>query len=313
MVTHRSRTLKVARIRWGRVVAIVLIAVTTAACQPAAPEPTGGAGAAKHANEPDPVAIALIEPGTKINPDAPPAGTHLIFRSTPKVTSGDVAKVRKSILEALHTFTTLVIVKTEPDPKNPGAFRKTEQQIGVGSPGDGGDVVITKSSAEGLGIDLGLLAKQVLVAREEELSGVKSPGATPTMAMFDFPTNYRRDGKRTPILLRYAALVDTSNGTVKTLYWIIDLTPDGFQFSGDSLWRLPPNHKMDWEMHIDGKEVGVFGAPGAEAFTTTKLPQGAPIAAPEPLKKLGAARGYGDDAANKLEMILREALTTEKQ
>lgn len=288
----------------GGVLAAMVVAAV--ACQPQAPAPAPPAATAE-GGVPEPAAVAPIEPGTKIDHKKLPAGTHLVFRSQPKLTSGDVTKVGKSIREALQEFTTLVLLDSEPDPSKPGQFRRKGHRLGIGKPGDGGDTVITRETAGKVGVSLGLFERKLLSEREKELSTVKSPGASPTMAMFDFTFTFLRDGVRVPVVARYMALVDPTNGDVDTAYWVLDVTPEGKQFHGDSLRMLPANHMMDWEMHVDGSTI-TFGAPQADTFTSTKLPEGKAIAAPVEFRNASAAKAYTAEAGAHLEQQLRSLL-----
>lgn len=287
------------------IVAAAALAIAYFVYQQTAPEPT--IVVAKQENEPDPVAVARIEPGTKIDVDAPPERTRVVFRSRPQVTSGEVTKIGKAILDALQTFTTLVLVQAEPDPLQPGRFRRGPFSIGIGMPGEKGDTVITKASAGKHGVSLGFFEGKVLAEREKELNTTLSPGSTPTMAMVDFSSHYLRDEKRVQIVLRYAALVDPADGNIETVYWILDATPERYLFVADSAKIMAPNHKMDWEMHVDGGKIS-FGAPKADAFAVTKLPQGTAIAMSDEIKGLLTARGYSAEAAGRLEQKLRELL-----
>ena len=85
----------------GAVLAATIVAA--AGCEPQAGEPNAKPatlnGATLNGAAPEPAAIAPIEPGTKIDLMALPAGTHLVFRSRPKLTSGDVTKVGPTLIK----------------------------------------------------------------------------------------------------------------------------------------------------------------------------------------------------------------------
>mgnify|MGYP003619181350 CR=1 FL=1 len=252
--------------------------------------------------------IVRIEPGTRVDLKSLPAQTHLVLRSTPKVTGGEVGKVRKSIVEALHTFSTILLLQSEPDPADSGRFRRGPLTIGISIPGEQGDIVLTKASADRLGIGLSFFESRVLTEREKELATVVSPGATSTMALVDFPTFLRRGGDRSRTVIRYASLVDGAAGRVDTLCWLLETEADALRFSDGSLRRLPPQCELDWEMHVDGASM-TLGVPAAEAFSAVKMPDGAALDASEELKTDAAARAYSADGAGRLERLLRDLLT----
>ena len=240
-----------------------------------APERSIGPSVAHNEVCPEPPPLAPIKPGTLVHPQALPAGTHLVLRYRLKLSSGNVDKVRGSIRDTIETFTTLALIETEPDPAQPGRFRCAAHRLGIGVPGDAGDRVVTKDSAKELDFGLGPIELKILGGREEDLNRVRSPGASSTMAMFDFPLSFLRDNKPVPIVIRYLALVDPADGTVETVYWVLDETADGYRFSGDSLWLLKPDHEMNWDLHVDGDKV-TFGVPRADAFVSTRLPRAPP-------------------------------------
>jgi hypothetical protein len=272
----------------------------SAADKPPAPRDVAGVAAA---------VIEPLKPGTRIDPAALPEHVHLVFRSRPKLTSGPAEKVKPSIRKTLETYTTLVVVHTEPDPAAPGRFRRGTYHIGIGKPGDGtagdnGDLVITSDTAAAHGVKLSGFETKVFTAREQELATVGTPGASPTMAMYDFSMMFLRDGKRVPIVVRYMALVDPASGAVDTAYWVLDAPPEGRKFFGDELRVLPRNHVMDWEMHVDGSQL-TFGLPNGDAFTSTKLPTGKALPIPADFKTASTARSYDAAAAASLEKQVR--------
>lgn len=257
---------------------------------------------------PDPTPIPPLEPGTRINPKSLPERTRLVFRSQPKLTSGDAKKVMKSIRSALEEFTTLVVVEAEPDPGRPGKFRRGSYRIGIGKPSPAGDVVVTRDTASKAGVSLSVFERKLLSEREKELATVRSPGSSPTMVLFEFSMFFRRDGKPTPIVVRYMSLVDPASGDFDTVYWVLDATEAGYRFHGDSIFLLPPNHDMDWEMHVDGEKISLLGAPQPDAFTSTKLPQSKPLQAPSEFAAAAAARAFTAAGGAALEAQVREIL-----
>ena len=287
----------------------------SAAEKPAAPRDAAGVAAA---------VIEPLKPGTRIDPAALPEHVHLVFRSQPKLTSGAADKVKPSIRKSVETYTTLVVVRTEPDPTAPGRFRRSTYHTGIGKPGlaglgkpgdaksgEQGDVVITSDTAAAHGVKLSGFETKVFTAREQELATVGTPGATPTSAMYDFTMMFLRDGKRVPIVVRYMALVDPATGAVDTAYWVLDNPREGRKFFGDELRVLPRNHVMDWEMHVDGSQL-TFGLPSGDAFTSTKLPLGKAVAVPAEFKTASAAERYDAAAAARLEKQVRAVISGAK-
>lgn len=299
---------RIARLPLSGMCLLLSVLLCVAGCEKAAPPITLPPPKADEVDLPEPAAVALLEPGTVIDAKAPPAGLSLVFRSQPKLTSGDVKKVGKAIRKALEEYTTLVVIRSEPDPARPGKFRRRDHLIGLGKPGEKGDLVLTVGSADKLGVGLGMFESPVLEARQAELATVRSPGSTPTMAMYDFTMLVRRDDKNSPVVARYMAVINPDDGTARTAHWSLDVTPEGYAFRDGSLCELPRNHVMDWEMHVNGKRVSLIGAPKADALTSTKLPQGSPLPASDEFKKAAAARSYSEATGARLEQMVRGLL-----
>ncbi|MBL9090578.1 MAG: hypothetical protein JNL96_05105 [Planctomycetaceae bacterium] len=291
----------------SRFMVAAALVVAVLGCGPQAPEPRIPEPPHDDAL-PDPTPIPPLEPGTRINPKSLPERTHLVFRSQPKLTSGDAKKIMKSIRSALEEFTTLVVVEAEPDPAQPGKFRRGAYRIGIGKPAAEGDVVVTRDTASKVGVSLSVFERKLLSEREKELATVRSPGSSPTMVLFEFSMFFRRDGKPTPIVVRYMSLVDPASGDFDTVYWVLDATEAGYRFHGDSVFLLPPNHEMDWEMHVDGEKISLLGAPQPDAFTSTKLPQSEPLPASNELAAAAAARAFTPSGAAALEAQVRKIL-----
>jgi hypothetical protein len=287
---------------------LLSVLLCVSGCEKAAPPIALPPPKADEVDLPEPAAIALLEPGTVIDAKAPPAGVGVVFRSQPKLTSGDVKKVGKAIRKALEEYTTLVVIRSELDPARPGKFRRRDHLIGIGKPGEKGDLVVTVEAADKLGVGLGMFESPVLEGRQEELATVKSPGSTSTMAMYDFTMLVRRDDKNSPVVARYMAVINPDDGTARTAHWSLDVTPDGYVFHEDSLCELPRNHVMDWEMHVNGKRVSLIGAPKADALTSTKLPQGSLLEVSDEFKKAAAARSFSEATGARLEQMMRALL-----
>jgi len=272
-----------------------------------APDRSIGTSAVHNEAYPEPMALAPIKPGMLVDPHGLPVGTHLVLRYRLKLSSGDVAKLRKSIRDTIESFTTLALIEVEPDPTQVGRFRRAAHRLGIGVPGDAGDRVVTKDSATELDFGLGPIELKILGGREEDLNRVRSPGASPTMAMFDFPLLFLRDSKPVPIVIRYLALVDPADGTVETVYWVLDETAEGYRFSGDSLWLLKPDHELNWDLDVNGDKI-TFGVPRADAFVSTRLPPGTARTVTAKFQAAATARSFTVDSGAALEQQTRESL-----
>jgi hypothetical protein len=255
--------------------------------------------------------VARIEPGTRIG-DGPPAGwSHLVLKTRPRLTSGDVDKLLSSVREAIPKYHNSVVLNVERDRGPSGRYRIAAFAVGLGTPAGGEDVIVTEDAAEKLGLRLGIMEGTVLSKREDELDAFVCPAKTETMAIVDFPATVRRGEKHVGVVMRFASLVDPDDGRLTTLHWMLDPAGRGYQFSGDSLVVLDPNQVMDWNLHVDGGKF-LFGTPTAEAFAATSVPQGTPLVASAELKQAAAEKFFSVNSRARLEQMLRTALTPDE-
>jgi hypothetical protein len=275
------------------------------------PDRSIGGSVAHNEASVEPTPVEPIKPGTLVDPHHLPSRMHLALRYRLRLNSGNVEKLRKSIRDPIESFTTLALLEVEPDPIQAGRFRRAAHRIGVGVPGDRGDTVVTKDAAMELDFGLGPIELKILGGRQEDLNRVRSPGASPTMAMFDFPLLFLRGEQRESIVIRYLSLIDPADGTVETVYWVLNATADGYRFSGDSLWALRPHHEMYWDLHVDGDKI-TFGVPQADAFVSTRLPPGTPRTVTTKFQVAAAARSFTVESAAALEQQARELLNSRR-
>jgi hypothetical protein len=251
--------------------------------------------------------VRRLEPGTRIG-DRPPAGwSNLVLKTRPRVTSGDLAKVSASLLKAIPNFSTTVVVHVEPDPARPGRFRLAAFAAGMGTPVDGEDVIVTRETAEKLGISFGFMEKMVLRTREKELDDIVSLALAETIGIADFPAIMLRGSDRGRVVMRYATLVDESNGRITTFLWLLDPTNDGYRFSGDTLLEVTQNQISDLDVDVDADEF-FLGVPSPAAFAVTSLPQGTPLAAPPELREPAAAKLFSAHSLARFEQLLRKVV-----
>jgi hypothetical protein len=249
--------------------------------------------------------LPRIEPGTRVA-DRAPDGWHLVLKSCPRVTTGDLDKASSQTLELAQLFFTAVIVHPEPDPARPQHFRLGRVAVGLGST-KSGDRILTRDTAESLGVRLGIFEAMALLENENQLKNVVQVARSATMAMVDYPLTMLRGNTHVPVILRHAYLVDPRDGRLFALLWTIDKSGREYRLAEGPLLLLEPNQVLDAQLHVDATKF-FLGAPSPEAFAITSLPAGTALPPPPQFAALAASRHFTPNTAYQLELGLWDAL-----
>jgi hypothetical protein len=292
---HRSSLHWVAKIS----MALVLIASrspTALAESPASEQPFA------------PHPLARIEPGVQIVDRAPPGWSHLVIKSQPKVTAGDVAKVPDMTVRLVGMFFTAILMKVERQPAvEPPQYRLATAAIGMGTRVRDKDLIVSSETYRSLGANLGLIGGIVLSKSEEQFNHVIEVARSPTMVVADAPTVLARGAQHVQVMLRYAFLADPRDGRCYTLIWILDKDgAGGYRLGNTPLVLMKPNLVTDCEMRVDASKFS-FGTPSPDAFAVLRMPPGAVLEWPAGLRTLAAERQFTPGSAYRLEMELWKA------
>src|SRR5262249_48331636 len=139
---------------------------------------------------------------------------------------------------------------------------------------------------------LGFANLMALDKAYEKLSAVHTVVRSDTFVIFDAPVLLLLEGEHRPAVFRYALLLDGATGGLEALLWGVALADQGAYKGvvGPVEW-LPPNKIQDALLHVDGKEIGLFGRPSDNALAMSRVHQGkVQLPLPDDLRAL-AVRG----------------------
>ena len=219
--------------------------------------------------------IGLIPPGTVVGEGPPRPWTHLIIKSQPRVTDGDVRRVAASQIRLASLYFMATLARVEPiEVDGQATFRLADLASGIGTRVGDRDVIVSPDTAKRLGADPGFLGGMVLSEMYNEQQAVEVVFRSETAAMWDTPIVIRKAGVNRSHVLRYAAVVDAKTGLLDAFCWLIDITASrGYQgVSGNVQW-LAPSTMVDCRLFVDKSEY-TLGIPGDNAFACLAMPQG---------------------------------------
>ncbi len=248
-------------------------------------------------------------PGTIVGREAPEGWNHLVLKSIPKLTSGDIETLPAHAVESATLFRTVILADVQRDQQGIYALRK----IGVGLcvPHQGQDTVVTTESLEQSGIRLSIVDQLVLDRALTELSKGRLIARTPFFALFEAPTMFANGGEHRKILLRYALIVDPETGRLQTSVWKIAADPSS-RVPAQELVRLPRD--LVFECRLDVSARSVLGSvPVSWSFAMTELPPGQRQRMPSPLRAWSVQTPRTRRENARLEMILRHSLMDDER
>lgn len=217
-----------------------------------------------------PTRIEMIPPGTIIGDKVPEPWTHLIVKSQPRVTDGDVDEVSRNQIRLAETFSMSTVARVERVGQNGAtAYRLARLASGLGMHSAGGNTIVSPDTA-----DVGFLAGILLDEMYAQQGSVEIIMRSATTAIYDTPIAIRVGNKNRMLVLRYAVLVDEHTGQLDTLAWLIDVDADGryLGLSGYVQW-LKPNLSFDCRLYVDKSEYS-WGIPSDVAYACLKPPPG---------------------------------------
>jgi hypothetical protein len=170
-----------------------------------------------------PARLVQLPTGTRFEgQDPPPGWTHLVFKSIPKLTSGDLDTVSAQAYEIAQRIRPLMLAEVRRDGDDPSAAF-TLRRVGVGlcAPGkeEGTDVVVSTMSIAGTRGEWTTKQRLILAALSYESSKARLAAATPTFALVRSPVVFLVAGRHRKLDLCYALRVDPRTGELATIVW----------------------------------------------------------------------------------------------
>jgi hypothetical protein len=256
--------------------------------------------------------LVQLTAATRIG-DAPPEGwTHLVYKSTPHLASGDLGSLPSVASTTASTFSTVMLVDVQPLGLDK-EFILSRVGLGMCVPARDGrndDVVVSSDRLEALGMRLSTVEEMVLSAAESELAEARIVAFTSTFALLRAPAVLIVAGKHRKVDLYYAFCVEPTTGRLRVGIW--SMWPgDVKQPPPPSVIELAPRTVYQCAVDVQAKRV-LGTLPYSWSFAMQKLPPGQsiPIKGNKPLgeKIVAIARHPSEVNSGEFERMIRKVL-----
>jgi hypothetical protein len=250
----------------------------------------------------------LIKPGTVIDRQPPASWNHLVIKSLPHLTSGDLQTLPRSAFRTATLFHTVILADVGPSRDDSKTFRLNRLGIGLCVPNPNGrDVVVHSGRLEESGVSLGMMEKMVLKSAEAELLRGRLIAATPTFALYRAPALLQWVQSHRKVIVYYAFLVTPTSGKLRTFVWAEDAQRRAGTASTEVV-ELEPGLVYDCGVNVLAERL-LGAVPVSWSFAMESLPPGRVRTVP---LNLAQARQPGRSAAvdsRIMEKEIRQSLT----
>lgn len=254
--------------------------------------------------------LPVIEAGTVVGQADAKRWNRIILIAQPRIASGDVDALSKSIRDTVSSFdlTILATVEKVADPTGQPRYRLREVGAGYSKDIEGTTRIITSDSQRRLGANLGFFARQMLKTNEGQLASARLIAKSDTTFVFDTPTLILRNGAHTEMVTRHFIWVDPRAGTCSTLVWLLDISRGVATVYDEAMRWFPQDVKEDRRVHVDGDQFLLGGIPTDKAFALEDLPPGKKMKWTQRAKRTAALGTYDKTSFQELALALNECL-----
>ena len=219
--------------------------------------------------------VSLIRPGTKVSDGVPKGWTHLVLKSKPDVTRGDVSRISKTdkkMSSMVRTATLANVVKRRVGDRD--VYQLSQVSLGLCLKIRGVDTVASPDTQSKLGGGLGFIARTVFSTIYSEQKKVHYVCRSDYSVIYDAPMIIRHNGKNDEHVCRYAILVNPDTGHLNSLVWLIQTNRSGrYETVSGKAQSLAKSHIYKCDLHVDANEY-TFGLPSKRAFACVAIPEG---------------------------------------
>lgn len=221
----------------------------------------------------EPRPISIIQPGTIVDSGPPNGWTHLIVKSFPRVSSGDLDQIPERDVRLASLMFTALTARVQQG--NDGLWQFSEVATGAGTSIGGRDIVIDSSTQKKLGANFGILERMVLKEFDAKQSEALYKVISRHFLVVDTVGAFRVQDRNRMLPLRYAMLVDPPTGRLDSFCWLMDSDASGVSTMamGDLQW-LPQSLVFVPQLHVDASQYNFLGIPSDTAFCSSNIPPG---------------------------------------
>ncbi|MGB7345667.1 MAG: hypothetical protein WBD20_15740 [Pirellulaceae bacterium] len=263
-----------------------------------------------------PKPITVLPSGVKFPVDGSATGrwNRGILIAQSQIASGDVDKLASNIRDAATAFSQSIIATVTPPAEAGGEFILSEVGVGYTVPIGGTHTVVTESTANDLGANLGFISRKILGSSVTQLAEVKAIVHTSTLFVFDAPSVMLRGDKHLKYVMRHMIWIDPKSGDGAAIVWLLGTDATGKLTPVNEPLRLFPNGtKETRRIHVDGKEFSMFGFPNERALAMEDLPPGKKVPWNRELAEIASLPSYAPNQVVQLSTLMNAAITTNQQ
>jgi hypothetical protein len=261
--------------------------------------------------------LVYLKPGLRIAKKPPKDWTHLVFKSIPRLATGDLGTLPAGSKKTATLFRTVLLANVKPVDFNEKDFELTQVGLGLCIPDpqdEDQDIVVTADTLDALGLrHLTTVQRMVLDAAGEEMAEGRIIARTPTFALFRSPITVLDPGpagKHSKANIHYALCVNRTTGKLDVLCWTVK--PEStVQPAFAAMVRLKPAVVFQCELDVHAKRI-LGTVPFSWSFAMRELPPGVKLPVPPATSAriVAATRRPVDLDPDDLEVLLQQIIPT---
>jgi hypothetical protein len=248
--------------------------------------------------------LVLVSAGTLVDARPPGTWSHLVIKSLPHLTSGDLQTLPRSAFRTASLFRTVILADVGRSAENPGTFAIRRVGIGLCVPNqEGRDVVVQSGRLEESGVSLGMMEKVVFKTAEAELLRGRMIAATPTFVLYRGPAVHQGERAHRKVMLYYALMVGRTSGALRTFVW----ARGDYAAASTEVVELEPNLVYDCRLNVEAQRV-LGAVPVSWSFAMESLPPGRSRTVLSDISRVISQSGAGAPDSSTIEKQLRQIL-----
>lgn len=189
--------------------------------------------------------LVYLKPGLRIAKKPPEGWSHLVFKSIPRLATGDKGSLPAGSSKTATLFRSVLLANVKPVDINERDFELTQVGIGICIPDpqdEDQDIVVSADTLDALGLrHLTTVQRMVLDAAEEEMANGRIIARTATFALFRSPVTLLDSGpvaKHSKADIYYAFCVNRTTGRLDVAVWT--LKPESAPSRPPPRWSSSP-------------------------------------------------------------------------
>ena len=232
--------------------------------------------------------LVYLKPGLRVANKPPEGWTHLVFKSIPRLASGELATLPAGSKKTATLFRSVMLANVKPVDINEKEFELTQVGLGICIPDpqdDDQDIVVSADTLDALGLrHLTMVQRMVLDASEHEMAEGRIIARTAAFALFRSPVTILTPGpsaKHSKANIYYGLCVDRATGRFDAAVWAI---------KSDTAPPQPPSTMVKlaspvvFTCNLDVRTKRLLGTvPYSWSFAMQVLPPGQRLAMPPAL------------------------------